>query len=136
MRKKVLFIVVFFIAIGMLIVNSVRAYTYDGDIDPKHFFTYQPVLIEQLSSITVLMAVSNKDTIPQHAVICVMRVQGGVVILAYAYYDDKMNLQHFMIDTDAGHYNFQPFDMNNPVEADLHRKITKILNTLHGLSVS
>lgn len=127
-----LWVILCIILVALFFFTDADAYTYEGDIDPKTFFTYQPLLAEQLSEVTALIAVGDENSKPQFAVICVMRVQGGVIILAYAYYDEDSNFRHFMIK--GNHYVETPFDRDNPAEAQLEQKLKKILNTLRKVS--
>jgi hypothetical protein len=132
MKKKVLFTILFFIAIAFLVASSARAYTYDGEINPETFFIYEPLFVEPLSEMTALMVVGKEDAVPRYVVLCVMRVPGGLVILAYAYYDADMEFKHFMIDTEKGHYAEHPFDPTIPAEVELHNKLISILNAFYG----
>jgi hypothetical protein len=120
------------ISIMVLFCSDADAYTHDGDINPQHFFTYQPLLVEQLSEVTALMVVGNENSSPRFAVLCVMRVQGGLIILAYAYYDENGDFRHFMIE--GNHYAETPFDRTNEAEAQLEQRLKKYLNKFRKVS--
>jgi hypothetical protein len=109
------------------------AYTYDGKHDPATFFTYEPLFVEPLSQVTALMVVGKEMADPRYVVVCVMRVPGGLIILAYAYYEDG-NLKHYMMNQETKCYEEHPFDPAVPGEAELEKKLRKLLDTFHGYS--
>lgn len=111
----------------VLLVSQVYAYTYDGNFDPKNLFSYQPVLVEQLTPITALMVVkANEKVVPQYAIVCALRVTDGVVILAYAYFNDKGEFKHFILKD--GHYQDTPLDCTQESQAKLEKRLKKLLN--------
>lgn len=119
-----------FFIVFTIFISQAHAYTYDGDFDPQILFTYEPMMVQQLSPITALIAIRAKekrDCMPQYAVVCAMRVPGGLVILAYAYYDDKGNFRHFILE--EGHYKEKPFNKDIEAEAKLEKHLKEILNT-------
>jgi hypothetical protein len=135
MKKKVLFTLMFFIAIGVLVASLARAYTYDGDFDPVNLFEYDPILVKQLSPNTALIAISAKEKRehqPKYAVVCAMRVPGGLIILAYAYFDDNGNFRHFMLQ--EGHYAETPLNDDIEDEAQLKKHLKDILNAFRKVS--
>lgn len=110
------------------------AYTYEGKHDPNHFFTYDPLFVEQLSPITALLVVGKENATPRYVVVCVMRVPGGLIILAYAYYDADLNLKHYMMNQETKCYEERPFDPNVDGEVKLEKKLRGLLDAVHGFS--
>lgn len=120
------------ISLMVLLCSEADAYTYDGDIKPETFFSYEPLYAEQLSKVTALIVVGKEGAKPQFAVLCVMKMEGGLIILAYAYFDEECNFRHFMIN--GNHYAETPFDRDDPVEAQLEQKLKKILNKFRQIT--
>lgn len=117
----------------VIIPLTVYSYTYEGKIDPNHLFTYEPLYVEQLSPVTALLVVGKEMAEPHYAVVCVMRVPGGLIILAYAYYEDG-KLKHYMMNQETKCYEEHPFDPTAPGEAELEKKLRTLLDTFHGYS--
>ena len=128
MKTKVMFVILFAIVIGLILVDAVKSYTYDGEIDPNQFFTYTPVSAEPLSHNTALVLVSSEELTPKFAILCLMRIEGGSALLAYAYYDQGFIFRHYMIV--AGRY------IEKPLDAETEKNLRKMLNKAYGMSQS
>ena len=122
--KKLL--IVMFIVLGMLCSNA-NAYTFDGEFDPKEVFNYQLIgEPEQVGADMFILHLENAVKKPKYIVTVVRTLQGRVLIIAYAYFDEVMKLRHFILT--AGHYKEGMPDIETVIM--LEKKLYK----LHGIT--
>lgn len=102
--------------------SIVRAYEYEGEIDPAQFFTYQVVDVEQIGGNKAILYVKNEKATPRCAMNLVMATQNGVMILSYAYLDLEGNLRVYALL--KGRY--VPMPMDADVEQDFRDKLYQL----------
>ena len=115
----------FLVLVMVLIPSLVLSYTFDGDVDPVQFFSYEAVSIEQTSPQTMIVCIKSNNMNPLFAVMAVVAKDGNAYIIAYAYYD-KMVLRHFILE--KSHY------FERIPDPDTIKMLEKKLNRLKGLS--
>ena len=115
------------ILVALLISVNVFAYTFEGDIDPGSFFSFEIVDAVQLNQ-TIFMISLKTNTEPRF-IICAVRMVGNISsVLAYAYLDKDNIFKHFIFS--GGHYS-ETMPDNNDVEM-----LSKKLFRLNGISDS
>jgi|FLOH01.1.fsa_nt_gi hypothetical protein len=119
MKKLVLVLIV------VLAYTNLFAYTFDGDVDPAQFFSYEVVNVEQIGPQSLILFLKSDNTNPLYAINAVMVKGKQTFIIAYAYYD-KMVLRHFILE--KSHY------VEKLPDIETTKMLERKLNKLHGIT--
>ena len=111
--------------------KSDSTYSYDGDIDPAQFQSYNKVDAEFMNPMVRIISLSSENLKPKYVVIVVQKIYNTGMIIYYAYYNDNKDLMYFRLNPKTGHY-----EKIEPENEGALNIITYKLNTLHGISDS
>ena len=100
---RVWVVVVTFILCLFISLTKAEAYTFDGEIDPIQFFSYEVVKNQQFAPDVFVLSMKSGIVSPMFAINCVRVIKDHVMIFAYAYYDKDNNFRQFILNQ-SGHY--------------------------------
>ena len=126
MKRKLFFTLLASILYIFMMISIARCYEYDSEFDPIQIFSYDVLEMKQISPNLAIACLEHEFSQPRFIVACLMSSRKGVMIIAYAYLNDKRELKHFLFDRIDAY-------KETPPDADTAKMLLEKLQKLHQM---